>query len=113
MADEIVLAGASRTAIGGIGGQLAEVPATALGAAVVRAAVARSHAEPHAIGEVYLGNVLSAGLGQNPARQAAIAAGVPDSVAAVTVGKVCGSGLQAVILATRAVRCGDADLVVA
>jgi len=108
-----VLVSAVRTAIGRFQGTLAPVPAPRLGAVVVRAAVERAGLAPDQIDEVILGNVVSAGLGQNPARQAAIFAGLPDSVPAMTINKVCGSGLKAVVLAAQAVRCGDHDIVVA
>ncbi len=108
-----VIVGAVRTPIGKFMGTLAPFPATRLGALVVSAAIERSGIQPHQIDEVILGNVVGAGLGQNPARQAAIRGGVPDSVPALTVNKVCGSGLKAVMLAAQAIKCGDADLVVA
>jgi acetyl-CoA C-acetyltransferase len=113
MPAEIYLAGAVRTAIGSFNGVLAGVSATALGSAVVRAALERSNVPPGQVDEIIMGNVLSAGLGQNPARQAAIGAGLGGTVGATTVGKVCGSGLKAVMLAAQAVRCGDASVVVA
>jgi len=111
--NEVVLAGAVRTPIGTFGGSFAETPATELGATAVREALARAGVKPEDVDEVILGNVLSAGLGMNPARQAAIAAGIPDSVPATAVNKVCGSGLKAVALATQAIILGDADVVVA
>ena len=83
-----------------------------LGAIAIREALQRAHADPARIDEVILGNVLQAGVGQNPARQAALKAGLPDSIAAFTVNKVCGSGLKAVMLAAQAIRAGDADLLV-
>jgi acetyl-CoA C-acetyltransferase len=89
------------------------VPATDLGAVVVREALARARVDPEQLDEVLMGNVLSAGLGQNPARQAALAAGVPDSVPATTVNKVCGSGLKTVALAAQAIVAGDAEVIVA
>lgn len=102
-----------RTPIGRFLGGLAEVPATELGAIVVRHTLARAGIEPEAVEEVILGNVLSAGLGQAPARQAALRAGLPPTVAAVTINKVCGSGLKAVMLADQAIRAGDARCIVA
>jgi acetyl-CoA C-acetyltransferase len=111
--DEILLAGAVRTPIGSFNGAFAEVPATVLGSAAIRAALERSGVPADAVDEVILGNVLSAGLGQNPARQAGIGAGLPPAVGATTVNKVCGSGLKAVMLAAQAIRCGDASVVVA
>ncbi len=104
---------ACRTPIGKFRGSLSWLPATELGAITVREAVARAGVEPSAIEEVILGNVLSAGVGQAPARQAALRAGLSPKVAALTVNKVCGSGLKAVMLAAQGVRCGDVHLVVA
>src|SRR5262245_20195761 len=94
---------AVRTPIGGYLGALAPVAAPRLGATVIRAAAERARVRPDQVEEVYMGNVLSAGLGQAPARQAAIYAGLPQSVPCTTVSKVCGSGLQAVVLAARAI----------
>ncbi len=108
-----VLVTAVRTAIGKFLGTLAPLPATQLGALTVKEAVRRAGLDPGQVDEVILGNVVSAGLGQNPARQAALGAGLPDSVPALTVNKVCGSGLKAVVLAAQAVKCGDAEVVVA
>jgi acetyl-CoA C-acetyltransferase len=113
MADDVILAGAARTAIGVFNGAFAEVPATALGSAAIRASLARAAIAQERIDEVIVGNVLSAGLGQNPARQAAIGAGLSDSVPATTINKVCGSGLKAVMLAAQAIRAGDAATIVA
>ena len=110
---DIVIAGALRTAIGKFGGTLAKTPAPELGATVIRALLAKSGVAPEAISEVILGQVLAAGSGQNPARQASIRAGLPHGVPAMTINKVCGSGLKAVMLAAQAIRCGDADIVVA
>src|SRR5207237_4831576 len=104
---------ACRTPIGKFRGSLAWLPATELGAIAVREAVVRAGLQPADVDEVIMGNVLSAGVGQAPARQAALRAGLPPTVAALTVNKVCGSGLKAVMLAAQGVRCGDADLVVA
>ena len=112
MPDAFILS-ACRTPIGKFRGSLSWLPATELGAIVVREAVARAGVEPAAVDEVILGNVLSAGVGQAPARQAALRAGVPATVAALTINKVCGSGLKAAMLAAQGVRCGDVDLVVA
>ena len=94
-------------------GSLASIPATRLGALVVEEAAKRAGLRADQVDEVIMGNVVSAGLGQNPARQAAIGAGLPDSIPAMTVNKVCGSGLKAVVLAAQAIRCGDAKVVVA
>jgi acetyl-CoA C-acetyltransferase len=104
---------AARTPIGAFQGSLSSVTAPRLGATAIAGALARAGLAPDAVDEVYMGNVLSAGLGQAPARQAAIYAGVPHGVPATTVSKVCGSGLQAVVFATRALWLGDADVVVA
>ncbi|HVP06097.1 MAG TPA: acetyl-CoA C-acetyltransferase [Dehalococcoidia bacterium] len=111
--NEVVLAGAVRTAIGTFGGAFADTPATQLGATVIKEAISRAGIQPEQIDEIIMGNVLSAGLGMNPARQAAIAAGIPDSVPATTVNKVCGSGLKTIALATQAILLGDAEIVVA
>jgi acetyl-CoA C-acetyltransferase len=110
---DIVIAGALRTAIGKFGGTLAKTPAPELGATVIRALLERTGVKPDAISEVILGQVLTAGSGQNPARQASIKAGLPHAVPAMTINKVCGSGLKAVMLAAQAIRCGDADIVIA
>ena len=111
--NEVVIAGAVRTAIGSFGGSFADAPATQLGATVIAEAIRRAGVAPDQVDEVIMGNVLSAGLGMNPARQAAIAAGLPDSVPATSVNKVCGSGLKTVALAAQAIMLGDADVVVA
>src|ERR687891_254369 len=103
MSDAYLLAGA-RTPIGRFLGAFAQTPATELGAIVVREVLRRAAVEPGSVDEVILGNVIGAGLGQAPARQAALRAGLPPSVAAVTINKVCGSGLKAVMLAAQAVR---------
>ena len=113
MTNNVYIAGAVRTAIGGFNGAFAEVPAPLLGSAVIRAALERAGISDDVVDEVIMGNVLSAGLGQNPARQAAINAGLPSTVGATTVSKVCGSGLKSVMLAAQAIRCGDASVVVA
>jgi len=102
-----------RTPIGKFGRSLKDIPAPRLGALVVREVLRRAKVESDGVDEVIMGNVLGAGLGQNPARQAAIYAGVPSSVGAVTVNKVCGSGLKAVMLAAQAIKAGDVNLVVA
>jgi acetyl-CoA C-acetyltransferase len=113
MIQDVLLAGACRTPIGAFGGALAEVPAVGLGAAVIKAAVQRAAVPAEQIDEVIFGNVVSAGLGQNVARQCAIGAGLSPQVGATTVNKVCGSGLKAVMLAAQAIQCGDAAVVVA
>jgi acetyl-CoA C-acetyltransferase len=110
---QAVIVGACRTPIGRFLGALKSVPATDLGALVVREAVRRAGVRPEQVGEVIMGNVLAAGLGQNPARQAALKGGLPVTVPALTINKVCGSGLKAVCLAAQAVRLGDQEVVVA
>jgi len=112
MQNAVILA-AQRTAIGNFGGALADIPASRLGAAVIQALLSRAGVPASAIDEVILGQVLTAGCGQNPARQAAIEAGLAHDVPAYTINKVCGSGLKAVQLATQAIRLGDADLIIA
>jgi acetyl-CoA C-acetyltransferase len=111
--EDPVIVSAVRTPVGSFGGQLKDVPATELGAHAIRAALARAGVDPDMVDEVVLGCVLQAGLGQNPARQAAMAAGIPKEVPATTVNMVCGSGLKAVALASQMIRTGDADVVVA
>lgn len=110
---EAVIVSAVRTAIGTYGGGLAEVPAAKLGEVCIRAALERSAVQPDQVNEVIMGNVLQAGQGMNPARQAAIYAGLPVHVPAMTVNKVCGSGLKSIMLAAQAIRLGDADIIVA
>lgn len=110
---EVFIVGAARTPIGSFQGALAEVPVVELGATAIRAALERSGLTADDVGETYMGNVLTAGVGQAPARQAAKRAGIPDRVPATTVGKVCGSGLQSVILGAKSILLGDADVVVA
>jgi acetyl-CoA C-acetyltransferase len=112
MADAYLLS-AARTPIGKYLGAFADVSAPDLGAAALREALNRGHASAAQLDEVIMGNVLQAGLGQNPARQAALKAGLPDTIAAYTVNKVCGSGLKAVMLAAQAIRAGDAELIAA
>lgn len=109
----VFIVSATRTAIGSYLGALAPLPAPRLGATAIKAAVERAKLQPADIQEVFMGNVLSAGIGQAPARQAAIYAGIPDTVPATTVSKVCGSGLQSVVLATRAILLGDIDTAIA
>ena len=110
---DIVIVSAVRTAVGKFGGTLAKTPATELGATVIRCALQRAKVDPALVSEVILGQVLTAGLGQNPARQATLKAGLPDAVPAMTINKVCGSGLKAVALAANAIIAGDAEIVVA
>ena len=110
---EVVIVAATRTAIGSFQGSLATVPAAELGAAVIRQLLAKTGLTGDQVDEVILGQVLTAGCGQNPARQAAILAGLPHTVPALTLNKLCGSGLKALHLATQAIRCGDAEVVIA
>jgi acetyl-CoA C-acetyltransferase len=113
MNEDIVIVGAGRTAIGSFGGTLSQIPASSLGAKIIAGLLTRTGIEPSQINEVILGQVLTAAVGMNPARQASIEAGIPYGVPAMTVNKVCGSGLKAVHLATQALRCGDAAMVIA
>src|SRR5437667_4010168 len=108
-----VIVGAARTPTGKFLGGLASFSAPQLGALVIKEAVRRSGIAPDAIDEVIMGNVVSAGIGQAPARQAALLAGLPDDIPAFTINKVCGSGLKAVMLAAQAIRAGDAQVFVA
>ena len=110
---DVVIAAAKRTAVGGFGGGLSSLRADQLGSAVIKALLEETGVSPGQIDEVILGQVLTAGCGQNPARQASINAGVPATVPAMTINKVCGSGLKAVHMAVQAVQCGDAELVLA
>jgi len=113
MSESIVITHATRTAIGTFGGSLSSVPATELGATVIRSLLDQSGVSPDAIDEVIMGQVLTAGEGQNPARQAALKAGLPNTSSALTINKVCGSGLKAVQLAFQAIQCGDAEIIIA
>ena len=110
---EVVIVSACRTPIGDFGGSLSGIPSTELGAIVINEAIVRAGIKKADVDEVIMGCVLPHGLGQNPARQAMVKAGLPWEVGAITVNKVCGSGLKAVMLAAQAVQCGDADAVVA
>ncbi len=110
---EVVIVAATRTAVGSFQGSLANIPAADLGAAVIRQLLQQTQLEGTEVDEVILGQVLTAGVGQNPARQAVIKAGLPAAVPAMTLNKVCGSGLKALHLATQAIRCGDADVIIA
>ncbi len=112
-ANDIVIIGAARTPIGKFQGMFRAIPATDLGAHAVREAVARAAIDPSQVDECVMGNVVSAGLGQAPARQAALHGGLPESVGALTINKVCGSGLKAVTLAAALIRSGEASLIVA
>jgi acetyl-CoA C-acetyltransferase len=111
--NDVVITAALRTAVGKFNGSLAKIPAAELGAQLIRALLERSGVKPAQISEVIMGQVLTAGVGQNPARQALIRAGIPDSVPGMTVNQVCGSGLKATHLAAQAIRCGDAEIVIA
>lgn len=113
MPNEIVVVSAARTAIGNFGGAFAGIPASSLGARVIQALLQRSGVKADQIDEVIMGQVLAAGVGQNPTRQAALEAGLPHTVPAMTINKVCGSGLKAVHLAAQAIQCGDAEIVLA
>jgi acetyl-CoA C-acetyltransferase len=113
MTKDVYLAGGVRTAIGGFCGAFEHMPAPSLGSAVIKAALNRAGLAAGQVDEVIFGNVIGAGLGQNVARQAALGAGLPSSIGATTVNKVCGSGLKAVMLAAQAIQCGDAGVVVA
>ncbi|MTD30109.1 acetyl-CoA C-acetyltransferase [Planomicrobium sp. YIM 101495] len=113
MSKEIVIVSAVRTGVGSFMGSLKDVPATELGAIVIKQAIERAGVKPEAVSEVIMGNVLQAGLGQNPARQSAMKAGLPETVPSMTINKVCGSGLKAIHLAYQAIYAGDADIVVA
>ena len=111
--EEVVIVSAARTAVGKFGGSLAKTAAPELGATVIKALLARSGISPEQINEVILGQVLTAGGGQNPARQAVIKSGLPNGIPAFVVGKVCGSGLKATHLAAQAIMCGDASVIIA
>src|SRR5438270_5825374 len=113
MEDDVVIVVATRTAVGKFGGSLAKIPAAELGAKVIKSLLQKTGIRADQVSEVSMGQVLTARDGQNPARQASIKGGVPDMVPAMTIGKVCGSGLKAVHLAAQAIKCGDADIVIA
>jgi acetyl-CoA C-acetyltransferase len=113
MSKDVVIVAAGRTAVGTFGGGLSQIPGSSLGAKVIAGLLQRSGVKPEQIDEVIMGQILTAGAGQNPARQAAIEAGLPVSVPALTINKVCGSGLKSVHLGMQAIRCGDADVVIA
>lgn len=110
---DVVIVAAGRTAVGTFGGSLSKIPASDLGAAVIKGLLEKIDLDPSNVDEVILGQVLTAGCGQNPARQATLNGGLPISVPAITINKVCGSGLKAVQMATQAIRCGDADIIIA
>ena len=113
MVEKVVIVAAGRTAIGTFGGSLSSVPAHTLGAKVITGLLEQTGIKPEQIDEVILGHVLTAGTGQNPARQSAVEAGLPHGVPSMTINKVCGSGLKAVHLAAQAIKCGDADIIIA
>ena len=113
MKEEIFILAAARTPIGSFGGSLSSVPATRLGAAAIKGVLEKSKIDPSSVQEVYMGNVISANLGQAPARQAAIFSGLPSNVICTTVNKVCASGMKAIMLASQAIQLGDAEVVVA
>ncbi|MGB0733142.1 MAG: acetyl-CoA C-acetyltransferase [Pontibacterium sp.] len=110
---DVVIVAAGRTAVGAFNGSLSSVPASDLGAAVIKGLIEKIDLDPAKVDEVILGQVLTAGCGQNPARQAVLNAGLPIEVPALTINKVCGSGLKAVQMATQAIMCGDADIIIA
>ncbi len=111
--EDVVIVAAGRTAVGKFGGSLAKIPAVDLGAHVIKALLAKTGIDPASVNEVIMGQVLTAGAGQNPARQAGMKSGLPDTVPALTIGQVCGSGLKATHLAAQAIKAGDADIVIA
>ena len=110
---QAVIISATRSAIGKFQGSLKNFSSPELGSLAIRAAIESAKLDANQIDEVIMGCVLQAGLGQNPARQAALKAGIPDQVSAVTINKVCGSGLKSVMLAAQAIACGDAEIIVA
>ena len=111
--DDVVIVAAGRTAVGKFGGSLAKIPASELGAHVIKGLLAQTGIDPNLIGEAILGQVLTAAVGQNAARQAVIKAGLPSAIPAFTINKVCGSGLKATHLAAQAIKCGDANIIIA
>jgi acetyl-CoA C-acetyltransferase len=111
--DDVVIVAALRTAVGKFGGTIAKIPATDLGAKVITALLQKTGIKPELVSEVIMGQVLTGGAGQNPARQASMGGGLPDMVPAMTLNKVCGSGLKATHLAAQAIKAGDADIVIA
>lgn len=111
--DDVVIVAAGRTGVGKFGGSLAKVPASELGAHVIKGLLAKTGIDPNLISEAILGQVLTAGVGQNPARQAVIKSGLPNTIPGFTINHVCGSGLKATHLAAQAIKCGDAQIVIA
>ena len=111
--DDVVIVAALRTGVGKFGGTIGKIPATELGAKIIAALIAKTGVNPELVSEVLMGQVLAAAAGQNPARQASIRAGLPNMVPAMTINKVCGSGLKATHLAAQAIKAGDADIVIA
>jgi acetyl-CoA C-acetyltransferase len=110
---DIVIVSAARTAVGKFGGSLAKTPATELGAAVIKALIERTGLPAELVGEVIMGQVLAAGVGQNPARQSVLKSGLPHGIPGLTINAVCGSGLKAVMLAAQSVATGDSEIVIA
>ncbi len=111
--DDVVIVAALRTAVGKFGGTISRIPASELGAKVISALLQKTGVKPDQVSEVIMGQVLTAGVGQNPARQASIRSGLPDMVPAMTINKVCGSGLKATHLAAQAIKSGDSEIVIA
>ncbi|WBS03192.1 acetyl-CoA C-acetyltransferase [Pseudoduganella sp. SL102] len=111
--EDVVIVAAARTAVGKFGGSLAKIPAADLGAHVIKGLLAQTGIDPNLISEVILGQVLTAGVGQNPGRQAVIKSGLPNAIPGYTINKVCGSGLKATFLAAQAIKAGDSDIVIA
>ena len=111
--DDVVIVAAGRTAVGKFGGSLAKTPAAELGAHVIKGLLAQTGIDPNLVSEVIMGQVLTAGVGQNPARQAVIKSGLPSAIPGYTINKVCGSGLKATHLAAQAIKCGDANIIIA
>jgi acetyl-CoA C-acetyltransferase len=111
--NNVVITAALRSGVGKFNGTIGKVPAAELGAQIIKALLARTKVDPERISEVIMGQVLTAGVGQNPARQALLRAGLPDRIAGMTINKVCGSGLKATHLAAQAIKCGDADIIIA
>jgi acetyl-CoA C-acetyltransferase len=111
--DDVVIVAALRTAVGKFSGTLSKIPAAELGASVIKALIQKTGVDPATINEAILGQVLTAGVGQNPARQAVIKSGLPDTIPGYTINKVCGSGLKATHLAAQAIMCGDAEIIIA